>query len=235
MPRALGLVRTSVLLLPLAACWGTDARTALSEEKQKDAMVEHHREVLGARDAIIAGDLRTAKSALGALAERLPLPGLDGPLQEALEGAASQGAAAEDLDGVSLALGDAAAVCGTCHKAQGTRPTGETGPAPEVGRDVKSQMALHRWASMRLWEGLVAGDDRMMQEATAALRSAPMVPSGTQVDSPLPPEATALEVKVHDLAAKAAGAPDARARGRAYGQMLATCARCHAMLDGGPK
>lgn len=223
------------LIVLSSGCWGTDTRTSLAEEETKDGMAEHHTEVMAARDAIIGGDLDTAKKALTALQKRLPLHAVSGSAQAPLELAVAQTLRADDLDGVARGLGEVGGACGTCHRANGAKPPSDAGDRPVVGTDVKSQMRLHRWAAVRLWDGLIAADDGALNEASMALSSTPMIPSGTQLDSPVPPEATALEIRVHDLAARAARAPDMRAKGRAVGELLSTCQQCHALMDGGPR
>jgi cytochrome c553 len=229
-------MRAWVGLIVLACgCWGTDTRTALLEEQTRDGMGEHHAEVQAARDAVIAGDLQAGKKALEGLKKRLPLAAVSGSAQAPLELAVTATVGADDLDGFARGLGEVAAACGTCHRASGARPPGDAGSRPPIGGDLASQMVLHRWAMVRLWDGLVAADEGVMADASTALAAAPMVPSGTPLDSPVSPEATALEVRVHDLAARAVRAPDLRAKGRAVGEMLSTCHQCHLLTSGGPK
>jgi len=227
-------MRSLVMVLLLAGCWSTEDRIAQVEEKVKDEMVVHHKEVLAARDAVIAGDHANATSALGALAERLPLEGLDRGRQQPLIDVVRAGAKADDLDAVARAVGKAGAACGTCHKAVGATPPTEAGPKPKAGSDVPSQMRLHHWALLTMWDGLVRGDDGAFASAAQALNATPMIPSGTPVDAPVPPEAAQLEIRVHDMAAKAARAGDPLERGKAVGKMLGTCQQCHLLMDGGP-
>ena len=227
-------MRLVALLVLLTGCWSTEDRIAQSEEKVKDEMVVHHTEVLAARDAIVAGDHANATDALGALAGRLPLDGLDRGRQQALMDAVVAGAKAEDLDAAARALGQVGAACGSCHRAVGAKPPPEAGDKPVVGSDVKSQMALHHWAMLTLWDGLVRGDDATFSNAAQALNATPMIPSGTPVDAPVPPDAAALEIRVHDLAARAARAGSPQERAKAVGDLLGTCQQCHLLLDGGP-
>lgn len=228
-------MRTLLCTLCLCACWSTEDRTALQEEAVKDEMVDHHKEVLGARDAIVAGDHATATAALGSLAERMPLDGLDIGRQQALLQTVRAGAKANDLKSAARAVGQAAAACGQCHRAVGAQPPAEAGEKPEAGSDVPSQMRLHHWALLTLWDGLVRGDDAAFSNAANALQATPMIPSGTPLDAPVPPEAARLEIRVHDLAGSAARKSTLPERGKVVGDLLGTCQQCHGLLGGGPK
>lgn len=227
-------MRRVLVALCLMGCWGTDARIAEGEEAVRDAMVVHHKEVLAARDAVIAGDHENATRALGALAARLPLKNVDPARQRNLESVVREGAEAQDLRGVARAVGKAGAACGTCHRAIGSKPPEEAGPKPIVSQEVKEQMKLHRWAMLTLWDGLVRGDTPAFANAAQALQATPMIPTGTPIGAPVPREAVALEIRVHDLAARAARVDSHLERGKVVGDLLHTCQQCHAVMNGGP-
>ena len=219
------------LLLLLLGCW-EDRREALREEEVLDEMIEHWASGETARDAVIEGDLDAAKEAGRELAERLPIDNLETleAVQAELKAHATTLAAAKDIDAAGLAVGRMAATCGRCHQANRVEIGLSAPEPPKAGDGLDRQMELHQYAATKMWFGVVEPSEDKAKAAAKALTDNPMVPSGLQADSPVPPVATELEVRVHDLASKAARASDPTAIGEAYGKMLGTCAACHDLL-----
>ena len=218
--------------LVLMGCWGTEERVAAQEEMLRMEMDDHWREGEAARDAIVQGDLDAARAAAGALAERIPVEGVPPdiePLQAHMGEAARTLAGAEDLTRAARHLGALARTCGACHDQTAGGPQVRAAAPPEAP-GLEGAMARHQWAAEKMWLALVEPNETAWDEAVYALSLAPLVPSGTPADSPLPPLATEIELGVHELArsAQAAGSPEVQARH--YGEMLVSCAACHLLL-----
>lgn len=217
--------------LLLAGCWGTEPR-ALEEERVRDEMTEHWKQGTAIRDAVVAGDLDDIHTQAAALSKRLPVEGIPArvePIQDDLQKTVAALATTGDIVSASALVGQMALTCGRCHTEVDAKPYDDT-PAPPAGTEVKEEMATHQWAVERMWLGLVRNDPSQFTEAVTALQEAPLVPSGTAADSPLPPLATELELGVHELAQSARSAPDQATRAKHYGELLVTCATCHALI-----
>jgi cytochrome c553 len=111
------------------------------------------------------------------------------------------------------------AACGACHERTHARLRFTTAPAPPDRPGPEARMARHQWAVDRLWEALVGADELRW---TAGLQILATTPS-PEVQ---PREAAHLQA----LARAALTSPSSSASSRAtvYGDMLATCAACHA-------
>ena len=229
----------NLLLALLSGCTQRqEQRLEVREERVVDEMMEHAGQGEALRDAAFAGDLPAMVAAAEALADRLPVEALPRAAQpsEVRLGVAVRkiGAATGPSEGAAEVAGLAFA-CGACHESVGQPLTpADAGPVPE-GPGVSDKMKVHRWAAERMWDGLVAPDDAVFEAGVRAMGSAILVPSGTGADSPLPPLATDLAVQLQDRAAQAGTTPDRAARARIYGDLLSTCASCHALLGGGPQ
>jgi cytochrome c553 len=120
-----------------------------------------------------------------------------------------------------------AAECASCHTDLGATPM--FAPAPLLPRDDTTRaarMARHAWAADRLWEGLIAGDEDRWTRGLAVLADSPL-PFTALTDAPA--LATMLQRRAREqLDTREMTLPDARAT--AYGEMLVTCAACHASL-----
>lgn len=224
-----------MLLLTLMGCLtgGPEARAG----DARQAMDAHFEDVGLARDAVLRGDLSAAHASASAVMGRIPVRELPARLRDReadLSRALRRLAGAPDLYAAGESLGEVANACAACHQQAGVKiPDGALSPSTG-GAGVKAEMARHGYAAGRLWTGLVLPSEAAWQEGAAIFRAASLVPAGDPATSTLPQGAAELEVSVHDLAATAASATDATGRARAYGQMLATCAACHQLLNRGP-
>lgn len=121
-----------------------------------------------------------------------------------------------------------AVACAKCH--DDAKPTAVF---PMPGRpplsDYTSQtvrMDRHRWATDRMWEGLVANSEDHWRAGLAVLAETPL-PFSVTTDAPA--LATALQKRAMRTLLEPAPAT-AEERGRMYGEMLVTCAACHASV-----
>ncbi|HET9623412.1 MAG TPA: hypothetical protein VFP84_18695, partial [Kofleriaceae bacterium] len=114
-----------------------------------------------------------------------------------------------------------AAACARCHAETGVSPEFRAPPAAPPDRPtIDARMTRHVWAVERIREGVIGGDDSAWRAGLDVLAQAP-----------LPWRASdgargALAKQLHDVADRARHrAPD---RARTYGELLVTCAACHA-------
>jgi hypothetical protein len=89
-------------------------------------------------------------------------------------------------------------------------------------------MARHVWAIARVREGVVGAADEPWQAGLDVLAQAPLPWSEAQADR------VGLAQSLHDAASharKRAGTDTWADRATSYGELLATCAACHAITD----
>jgi cytochrome c553 len=119
-----------------------------------------------------------------------------------------------------------AGACVACHVEARVQPELRSPPRlPPDGATVASRMARHHWAADRMWEGLIAGDEDTWR-AGLAVMTAPPHP-WSEID-----ERAGFARRLQSLAtdARAHGPTDSLAdRTRVYGEILVTCAGCHAV------
>ena len=88
-------------------------------------------------------------------------------------------------------------------------------------------MQRHAWAFNRLWEGIVLPSDESWTLGVSAFVELPECEDHLSVEADRNAIARARElVAASSVAARSAASREARAR--VYGQMLPTCAACHA-------
>ncbi|MCX5747410.1 MAG: hypothetical protein NT062_33515 [Proteobacteria bacterium] len=119
--------------------------------------------------------------------------------------------------------------CGGCHVATHAKLTFATPLTPPVGGHLGPQMVSHQWAALRMWEGLVGPADDRWRIGAEVLANAPL----DLVAQAVTPTSSAdgddvARIRMHATSALKLTEPAARVE--LYGQMLATCAHCHALL-----
>jgi cytochrome c553 len=125
--------------------------------------------------------------------------------------------------------------CAQCHEATSAKVVFPKAPAPASspsqagGPKLPSHMASHQWATERLWEGLVGPSNDRWLEGARALAQAPLA---IVAEGDLPPElAVGGDVaRIRLLATRAQSAKTQDDRAAIYGDLLSTCARCHAKI-----
>ncbi len=198
-----------------------------AEEARRAEMRHHFQRVLRAQDAVIAGDSSAAREQLAGLARLDPSAGpppAGGHALTKLREAAAAGAAAGDLAGVAAGLAGALRQCGACHQATGDAlrlpPVGQT----VDGGDVQAAMARHVWALDRLFDGLVGPSAVSWQVGAEALHEDAISEDDVPGD-----DAAALAAQLHELGGKARDERNNDLRAAIYGELLVTCAACHAI------
>ncbi|MCA9670310.1 MAG: hypothetical protein KC503_32165 [Myxococcales bacterium] len=217
---------------------GTAAGTAADSASLKAAMKEHFRSAMAARDAVVAGKLDDAKKAAKSLTIWL-----DGDMVPkswrgqlaAMKVAAKSINSADTLQAAAIGVANIADTCGHCHKALKAQSKIKVAEEPLVagGTDVASHMARHAWAGRRLWEALVIPSDDHWTRGTAILlekhlEKGALAAAAKKHKKKVGKEVSALAEQVHKLGEQAAKAKG-DTRSALYGQLLATCASCHAV------
>ncbi len=187
-----------------------------------------------AREALIAGQTRAARSRLGWLAEQAiseaPPPEAWAGYATRVREEAAKGANGETLVEVSAGLAQMGAACGECHAAADVAPAFASENLP-AGSEVSEHMARHRWALDSMWEGLVTPDAHRWRSGAYAFLEEPL--EGAEGES-LPEGAASWSKRVHDLGEAGLKTISAADRAELYGELLATCALCHQAAGEGP-
>jgi cytochrome c553 len=119
--------------------------------------------------------------------------------------------------------------CASCHIATDASPEFRPPPAvPADGTTVVARMAQHEWAIARVREGIVGAADDPWRAGLDVLAQTPLPWSDATADR------VALARRLHDVAGRArtrSGSDSWSERSVAYGELLVTCAACHATID----
>jgi len=189
---------------------------------------------LESRDALIAGDVARAKKKMAQLAaqEYRPLvPAAWIADMEAMQGYARAVAEARDLQEASRAMADVAVSCGGCHQKLFGGPLGDDtrARAPEEGvEDVAGRMKRHQWAANALWFGLARPSERDWTAGAEALVDAPLLPPRQAEGGVVDQEGHAAMERIRELGQDAQVAEEPGKRAEVYGEILASCFKCHA-------
>ena len=120
-----------------------------------------------------------------------------------------------------------ALACANCHIAAGRETIfDEPAPLPADEPTVDARMARHVWAADRLWEGIVTPSEERWLAGLQVLAAAPL-PFSNATDALSLSRALAHRAQFEiDNRAKEL----LEARATAYGELLITCAGCHAAV-----
>ena len=247
-----------LLLLALCACGGEETSTATTEpavepptapvvetapaeptggEAVRAVMRGHYGRARSAHDALIRADMDQAAADMEWLAthdEGDVLPANLQPLLAAMQTEASHFAEASTLTEAATTFARMLTRCGACHVESHGGPAAIAEVAIPDGETPTARMRRHRWASDRMFDGLIMGEAEMFRSGNAALTSAPMTREELPATAALnADQVLALTTHVVELGAEAASATDDEARASIYGRYLATCGSCHRLVEGG--
>lgn len=142
---------------------------------------------------------------------------------------ASALATASSVDDACRKAAKLAEACASCHVDTNAVPELREPPAMPPDRPtVDARMARHVWAVERIREGVIGAVDEPWRAGLDVLAQAPL--PWADVDS----DRTALAKQLHVLAdqARHRATLDVGAdRARVYGEILVTCAACHAAVE----
>ncbi|HWO25943.1 MAG TPA: hypothetical protein VNO30_44725 [Kofleriaceae bacterium] len=238
---------TTTTLLALIAIAGCDAAAAPSPPPPQDpsikalpAKVRELRERMHVRVAatrrlergIVFGSLDAVHTEAGLVAklDEPDLPAAWRTYVDQIRAAAGQIEQAQDLVTAARTSAVLGRRCAQCHEAASAKIAFAKEAPPPPGPKLPSHMASHEWAAARLWEGLIGPSSDRWLEGARALAKAPLaiVAEGDN----LPPEvAVGNDVaRIRLLATRAQVAKTQDERAALYGDLLATCARCHGKI-----
>jgi cytochrome c553 len=183
---------------------------------------------------LIRGQLDDAKRFAAAIAEAPDEPGLGAWTRHAMivRERAAELARATTVDEACRREAMLAGACASCHDAAGASPEFRAHPpAPPDVSTIDARMVRHRWAADRLWEGIVGGADEPWRAGLEILAATPLdwktiAPDRARFGRDLQRAADQA------LRRKAATPAD---RAVAYGDILTTCAGCHAAQAAPPR
>jgi cytochrome c553 len=198
-------------------------------------MDKHYFDLGAAKEALIKGDIETAKQRLESMAQAEPPVGVPpewAPHIERQRAALRLGAQATTPQGVGRGLAAAASVCGECHRTFGATVEFAGTPPPRDKDGLLAHMHRHAWAADRMWAGLVGPSDGAWADASTLLGESPLweAPEGKLMSDAA--RMYALEVTTTGTATLTAASPERRIE--LYGDFLAACGSCHVVTSGGP-
>lgn len=213
-------------MIALLAC-GDPELLAVSREQAVAASMQRLDDALAeVREAVVRGDLQTARVLAGtALAELPAVPGPPGA-EETLRVALDDLAEAEDAARVAEALGRVTSSCAACHS------SGATFAAPTIDGealpDLAQAMNDHYLDALMLQLAVVGGDLGEVKRAGRALATLPE-------EDALPEVAKPYARAVREAAGRAAEASSIGDAARAVGELALACGRCHTAAAAGPE
>jgi hypothetical protein len=235
--RFVGLMLLS-LAFAVSACGGsapppaeksTAAAPAQPSVDSAVRMADHFGKVRELEEAIIRGDLESAKAAAQWIADHQDAAGLPAGTESyvtATRTAARAVAASASLGNAGVAAAFAVAACGECHAAAKVTPKMPDASAPPAVAGAAAHMRAHQYAVDLLYRGMVGPSDTMWTQGAEALKGSPLTDKELTKASK---EIVASEKRVHELAGRAAQAADAGSRIAIYGELIGGCASCHGM------
>ena len=228
---------------PRVAASGGAEQSPVATEQDDQAgapdLAYHMREsfwdAVRARDAIIKGDLATAHAAADALAAhdygRL-LPPDWKHWTASMQQYARELSMAPNLSAAAAELGKLALVCGDCHDMHQrgpARPKLKALPWEDPPETLDARMHRHQLGIAQIWDGLVLPSEEAFRNGTITITRAPLVPPEV-ADEAVDPQLSAAIEEVRGLAKQARVATTYEERGRIYGELIARCANCHAIM-----
>lgn len=238
----LGSCAFTLVLIPAVACQveGEPATSGPSlAAKAQAAQARMHARFESARRielAIVHSDLDKARVEahfLGRLDEPDMLPQWR-PYLDRIWAAARRIELAPDVVEAAKATAVLGRECGRCHQALAAKIAFPVEARPADDRRLQQQMLGHQWASARMWDGLIGASDdswvtgsrALTQVSLTIVAEEPMTitlrDSGGHIGDDI--------ARVRLYANRALTAQDQDARAEIFGDLLATCARCHATI-----
>ncbi len=136
---------------------------------------------------------------------------------------------ARDLRTAAALTGDLAGACGSCHQERGAHPALKAAPEPVAVPGIEAQMQRHQWAATRLWDGVIGPDDAAWFAGARAMANA-TIDLGATTHAQPNSDVVGYAESLRELALRAGDTRDLTARSVQYGEMLYTCASCHAIV-----
>jgi cytochrome c556 len=213
-------------LLALGQCRPSPGESSQSPAERGEAvrfaMDEHFMDISAIRDAVVDGDLATVTE----LSERLQVreSESDHPTEwdahiDAVVALAGELRAADGLAPAAAKTAELGAACGACHHALDVHPPFDDAVEPGDDDSGAGIMRRHQWATERLWEGVVGPSDWAWTRGADAFADPPGCVAGTDLE---------ICATLHALGPRLVAATEPDTRATLYGELLGTCAACHA-------
>ena len=200
----------------------------------QDHMHEHFESISELQRAIARGHLDTAKvHAQWLIDHEVKLREGWPMLVDDMRVAAGEVVTAKDLPTAAVLAARLGRTCSRCHDRQSAVVTFAWEPPPVDGPALATQMRRHQWAAARLWEGLVGPSDEMWSEGASVLAKAKLDEVAAAGGMPRG-DVFALAAKTRELATRAMTIDSGDERMTLYGELLSTCAGCHALVRPAP-
>jgi cytochrome c553 len=201
-----------------------------------ELMREHFLKVRETRQALIGDDIEAAKEAMQWLADNDPgTDALPEQLRGMLDGMREQARGfgeATTLTEASMSFAGMLNHCGDCHDAVDGGPEFATPPLEE-GDEIATQMARHRWAIERMWEGIVSRDEEIYGAGAEVLADVRLRPEEVPQGVVEPERIDAIIEHVHEEGTAAKESTEWPERTEHFGRLIATCATCHRAMGVG--
>ena len=214
---------------PAPAGQSTAAAPAKPAVDTAARMAGHFGKIRELEEAVIRGDLESAKAAAQWIADHQEVAGLPAGTESyvtATRNAARAVAASASLGNAGVAAAFAVAACGECHAAAKVTPKMPEVSAPPTPPGTAAQMLAHQYAVDLMYRGMVGPSEALWKQGAEALKGSPLRDKDLTKASK---EIVACETRVHELAGRAAQAADAGSRIAVYGELIGGCASCHGM------
>lgn len=206
------------------------------EPAEEDPIVKVHAHMRGnfvhallLGNQLVDGNLVEAKVHAKHLADakrKKELPATWAPFVDQMIAGAKEVDKADDLGTACMAFSDVALACGQCHSTLKAKVVFAVAPVPTGANDMASHMRRHAWGAARIWEGLVGPNDELWDQGAIILAEQPLHES-TFLEKRVTKEVVQLSTEMHSVGERGSKARDPKVRAALYGEMLATCARCH--------
>jgi hypothetical protein len=224
MQRLEGMIRCALLALAAAACstaHGEEPPSLARPDVVRERMRQQFNDLRDIEGMLLDGKLEDAKARAFFLTKQADDPGLAAfaARSQAVTDAATSLGDARTIPEACRRMAKVGGACAGCHvyfpKPLRVPPERE----PETAQPDRIQ--LHAAATDRLFEGAVLGDVRRWREGVDALATS-QIPGNQDLAARLQDRARGA------IAELQSGSSTAESRAAVYGEMLVTCAECHA-------
>jgi cytochrome c553 len=198
----------------------------------KQHMREHFATVSELQRAIARGHFDTAKDHARWIVDHEEVPQLAAwtPFVDEMKQAARAIADAKDLPSAAAVTARLGRACSRCHEATQAVVAFAWEEPPAEAPSLQAQMKRHQWAAAQLWQGLVGPLDDMWHEGAQVLAATQLDAFAATGSNAPRGDVAALAKRVRELATSANKTDDQDARATIYGELLSTCAGCHALV-----
>jgi len=148
------------------------------------------------------------------------------PYIEDIRRAATQITESADLVTAAKTMAQLGRECARCHEATQAKITFAPEAKPTDTPKLGSQMASHQWAAARMWEGVIGSSNERWLTGARALAGARLTITAESGELGIADDAARVKL----LAQRAVKLGDPNDRATLYGELLATCAHCHATI-----